>query len=705
MDDLRISQNKLTGRIPPELGNLSKVEVIWMDENELEGEIPPELANLSSVRFLYLGYNKLSGSIPPELGNLRSITDLAFDGNNLTGPIPAELGDLPNLTGELNLRENNLSGEIPAELAKLDRLKKLRLGHNDLSGSLSAVGGMRSLEWLDLAHNPQLGGPLPSSFANLGNLGRFEAEGTKLCVAADSPLADPSVARRFRLPFCNPLEERSTAYLIQSIQSAAYPVPLVAGEDALLRVFPISARDTDAAIPPARATFFNGGTEVYAVDVPGKSQPIPTDLADAEASLDRSGNVRVPGSVVRPGLEMVVEIDPHGALDAGVPVARRIPESSRMPVPVESMPRFDLTLVPFIWRTRPDSTAVDLAREMARDPEGHRLLWDTRTLLPVRDIAVRAHPPVVTSKNSDELLDEVSAIRALEGGTGYWMGVLSGEATGAWGVAWIDGWTSYMRFGVVSQAEEALTVAHELGHSMSLYHAPCGTRTVLDRAYPYPGAEVGNWGLDTRSGQDVLVPPTWTDLMGYCVPAWVSEYNFDLAMRHRLNREVSAARSTAAGPALLVWGGTDDEGAPYLNPAFAVEAPPVLPAWGGEYRLVGRAAGGDVLFSLSFDMKSVADREGRSGGFAFTVPSSPAWGRQLREIELVGPGGSATIDEATNRPATILRERATGRVRAILRDAPAAVAASETGGARGSLMLEPGMEILFSRGLPRPAGR
>lgn len=705
LEDLRISLNRLTGRIPPELGDLSSVEVIWMDENRLEGEIPPELGNLSSLRFLYLGYNNMSGSIPPELGNLPNLTDIGLDGLGLTGSIPPELGNLPNLTGELNLRENDLSGEIPAELGKLDRLKKLRLGHNNLSGSLDAVGRMLGLEWLDLSHNPQLAGPLPSSFANLGNLGRIETDGTKLCVGADSPLADPTVSRRFRLPLCDRPLERSTAYLIQSIQSAQYPVPLVAGEDALLRVFPISPASTQARIPSARATFFVGGAEVFAVDVPGQAAPIPTRLTQAEASLDRSANIRVPGTVVQPGLEMVVEIDPGGTLEPGLDVARRIPESGRMPVPVEAVPMFDLTLVPFVWQTRPDSTVVDLVGQMARNPEEHRLLWDTRTLLPVGDIEVTAHPPVLTSDNSDELLDEVGVIRALEGGTGYWMGALSGEATGSWGVAWIDGWTSYMRLGVVSQPEEALTLAHELGHNMSLYHAPCDVRSVLDPGYPHPNAAIGNWGLDTRSGRDVLVPPTWADLMSYCVPAWVSEYNLYLAMRHRLNREASAGRSAASGPALLVWGGTDDEGAPYLNPVFAVHAPPSPPAPGGQYRLVGRATGGDVLFSLSFDIKTVADREGR-GGFAFAIPSRPDWTGALAEVELVGPGGSAAITAATDSPVAILRERATGLVRAILREAPAALGASETADvARGFLMPDADLEILFSRGLPRPAAR
>ena len=709
--DLRISRNRLTGRIPPELADLSAVEVVWMDDNQLEGEIPRELANLSSVQFLYLGFNRLSGAIPPELGDLRAITDLGLDGNNLTGPIPAELGNLASLTGELNLRENKLSGGIPAELGNLAGLEKLRLGHNNLSGSVPPeIGRMRALKWLDLSHNPKLAGPLPSAFADLVNLGRFEAAGTKLCVAAESPLADPVVARRLRMPSCDPSPERSTAYLIQSIQSARFPVALVAGEDALLRVFPISARSTDARIPPARATFFVGGAEVHTVDIPGQAAPIPTTLAHAEASLDRSANVRVPGSVVRPGLEMVVEIDPDETLDAGLEVARRVPESGRMPVRVEAMPTLDLTVVPFIWRTRPDSTAARLAEEMAQDPEGHRLLWDTRTLLPVGDISLTAHPPVLTSTNdSDALLDEVGAIRAIEGGSGYWMGALSGEAEGAWGVAWIDGWTSYARLGIVDPSEEGLTIAHELGHSMSLYHAPCGTSSVLDTGYPWADGSIGAWGIDFRSGNDVLVPPTWSDLMSYCVPAWVSEYNLYLAMNHRLSRETSVERFAASGPVLLVWGGIDEKGVPYLNPVFAVEAPPTLPAPGGGHRLVGRTTDGEVLFDFGFDMKAVADREGR-GGFAFAIPSSAESTGALAHIELTGPGGSATLDDATNRPATILRERATGRVRAILRDGPTATAAAESsGGERGSLVPEAGLEVLFSRGLPRlgtrPAGR
>ncbi len=704
--NLRLNRNQLSGQIPPEFENLTAVENIWIDANQLEGEIPPELGNLSSLQVLYAGNNNLSGSIPPELGNLESIVEIALDVNNLSGPIPLELGKLKNINGQINLNENNLSGKIPTELGNLTKLRILRLSHNKLSGSIPPeIGQMHALEWLDLSHNHELIAPVPPTLADLHNLRALETTGTQLCISQDSPLAEPTVARRFRIPFCNPSAEVSTAYLIQSIQSVQYPVSLIAGKDALLRVFPISAQSTDASIPPVRATLFVDGAEVYTVDIPAQSIPIPTELAYAEASLDRSANIRIPGSVIQPDLEMIVNIDPDGTLDAGLEVVRRIPESGRLTVRVEEMPTLELTMIPFVWQTQPHHKATELVQEMTQDPEGHRLLSETLTLLPVNDITVTAHAPILTSANDGhDIVGDVGAIRVLEGGKGYWMGALSGEASGPWGFAWIGGWASYVRLGNVDQSEEALTIAHELGHSMSLWHAPCGVRSVLDRGYPYSNAEIGSWGVDSRSGSDILIPSTWSDMMSYCVPAWISEYNFYIAMNHRLDQEESGKRVAASTPALLIWGGTDEEGAPYLNPVFAVNAPPSLPNGDGEYRLVGRTADGDVLFLISFNMKSLADTDERRAGFAFAIPASPEWADALAEVELTGPVGSDMINADSNRPILILRERSSGHVRALLRG-ESATGTSLDAVTAAPLILGTNVDALFSRGLPQSVQR
>ena len=81
------------------------------------------------VVVLYLSNNFLSGEIPPELGSLSNLTALSLDTNAFSGEIPPELGSLSNLA-ELDLRNNALSGEIPAELGSLSNLTHLRLLSN-----------------------------------------------------------------------------------------------------------------------------------------------------------------------------------------------------------------------------------------------------------------------------------------------------------------------------------------------------------------------------------------------------------------------------------------------------------------------------------------------------------------------------------------------------------------------------------------------
>ena len=54
--------------------------------------------------------------------------------------------------------------------------------------------------------------------------------------------------------------------------------------------------------------------------VPGKSEAIPEGVD--EGSLATSVSAEIPGSVVQPGLEMFVEVDPDGTLDPALGVAR-----------------------------------------------------------------------------------------------------------------------------------------------------------------------------------------------------------------------------------------------------------------------------------------------------------------------------------------------------------------------------------------------
>ncbi len=707
LEELSLAWNALSGAVPPELGSLSRLSSLSLRRNRLAGPIPVELGGLSNLSQLDLAWNDLSGAIPPELGGLSNLWSLSLEGNGLAGGIPPELGGLSNLRflflhgnglagaiplelGSLSnlwslfLGENELTGPIPPDLGNLGNLRRMRLANNSLSGTIPPTfGGLASLTDLVLSHNPALVGPMPVGLRNLALESLF-ASGTELCVPREPEFEEwlATIPKRW-IAACQP----PAAYLVQTVQSLEHPVPLVAGEEAVLRVFVTTAIGTTEGIPKVRARFYLNGTERHVAEVPGSSAPIPTEID--EGDLAKSANVEIPRRIVRPGLEMVVEVDPDGVLDASLGVPKRIPAVGRLAVDVREIPVLDLTVIPVLWSSDPDSAIIALVEGMAADPEGHVLLEDTHVLLPVADIDVTAHEPVVsTSDNGYDLLREIVAIRVLEGGGGHYMGMMP------------EGGGLASRRSSISGPYPG-TIAHELGHNMSLAHAPCGGAVGPDPLFPDPHGRIGAWGYDIRRGR--LVPPTRRDHMSYCHPTWTSDYHFTKALRYRLVDEgvAAEAHATASVESLLLWGGVDSTDAPFLNPAFVVDAPPALPDSAGDYTVTGRDAIGREIFSLSFSMPETTDGDG-SSGFAFALPVRPGWGGSLATITLSGPGGGVTLDGESDIPMAILRNPRTGQVRGFLRDMadPEAVQAAAAGTPD---LTADGLDMLFSRGIPSPA--
>ena len=129
------------------------------------------------------------------------------------------------------------------------------------------------------------------------------------------------------------------------------------------------------------------GDEVYKTEIGAQATNLPWQVN--EASLLNSANAVVPGSVVMPGLEIVVEVDPEHTLDPAQRVGVRLPRTGRTAVDVRSVPPFELTLVPYLWTETPDSTVLtetkdltaesDLFRFDPRSPSGTRLASDRVT--------------------------------------------------------------------------------------------------------------------------------------------------------------------------------------------------------------------------------------------------------------------------------------------------------------------------------------
>ena len=64
---------------------------------------------------MYLtGDNRLTGAMPTQLGNIATLQELHLHGNDLTGSIPVEVTSIPGLL-VLNLESNQFTGSISVQ--------------------------------------------------------------------------------------------------------------------------------------------------------------------------------------------------------------------------------------------------------------------------------------------------------------------------------------------------------------------------------------------------------------------------------------------------------------------------------------------------------------------------------------------------------------------------------------------------------------
>ncbi|XP_018828263.2 LRR receptor-like serine/threonine-protein kinase GSO1 [Juglans regia] len=169
LEALYLQNNKLKGSIPSDLCNLESLVELNLASNELTGGIPECMGTLNSLRNLYLAFNQLTSMVPLSLWNLTYILEVNLSSNLLVGSLPIEMGNMKVLR-ILDLSRNQLSGDIPTTIGAVKDLVNLSLAYNKLEGSIpEACGELVSLEFLDLSNN-KLSGDIPKSLEALSYL-------------------------------------------------------------------------------------------------------------------------------------------------------------------------------------------------------------------------------------------------------------------------------------------------------------------------------------------------------------------------------------------------------------------------------------------------------------------------------------------------------------------------------------------------------
>lgn len=746
LESLALGNNLLTGELPPQLGRLPNLEHLSVFGNTgLAGALPRELmrAPLEDFNWRSTGlcaprdrvFQSWLAGIPNHQGGsgctlparetfsaffeatggagwtnsanwLRDapvaswfgvtvedslLTALELPDNGLSGRLPPAVGDFPDLK-RLDLRGNALTSSLPPDLGNLMVLEALDLSANGFSGPVPRdLALLGALEHLDLSNNG-LAGALPGILTSLGSLSDFNWSESGVCApeAAWFQTWLESVETRSG-PTCEGLFSVSVAeaHLSQAAQGVGGAVPLIAGRPGLVRVLATADRANDFS-PSARAAFVVDGREAHAAEMRlGSARGLAESLPGRP---DQWYQVPIPGAALRPGVEMAVRIDPDSTLP------RAALDEVRLPLDVREMPPLELTIVPVVTGSSADADVLEWIRDADHPP-----VEFMRAVLPVGELDLTVREPLTIASAPDAssgtewiaLLQDIELLRKTEGGSGYWYGVVNRDGgEGIRGIALVEG-------RVALGVPDAEVFAHELGHGMSLMHSPCGNPWQVDPDYPYADGSIGVLGYDARSEE--LVVPSTHDLMSYCHPQWISDYNFRKAFEYRLRTEsrsnALAARDEPRGRRLLLWGRVSADGELHLDPAFALDAPARLPRGPGPYRVEGIAGGGRSAFALDFDMGMASEG---GGSFLFLLPFAEEDLAGLERIVLSGPEGATALDrEIRATPVAMVLDRATGRIRSILRGG-AAEAANATVAADAPSGAAPRERVLVSHGLPGP---
>lgn len=434
-----------------------------------------------------------------------------------------------------------------------------------------------------------------------------------------------------------------SATITQSVQRTDNSIPLVAGEEAVVRVV-LAAGEKNFYKPGVEIIVQNDGTVVDTLDAErptrdGVLRGVPRTVSRSSSEV---WTASLPGEAVRPGLSFSVVANPNDTVPLAANSVPELPsDGSTIPVEVRRVPTFRTDLLPI--RHTPTGN-------VGRLPDGpDALLQRVLDMFPMSEYSVRVRPAFSTSTTPTDreswsrLLNEIEVATAADGNR-YAYGLVPAEIVDTFvGFGNILG-TVAVGYDDEDRADN--TYAHELGHNFSLRHAPCGDPDNVDPSFPYANGLIGEVGYSTR-GNSVRPPDSHHDLMTYCSPTWVSDYSYERVLSYR--RSIASEDSPAAqlsipagekGPMLLVWGRMTDDSI-HLEPAFQVNGHANLPEENGPYRLRGFDDSGSQLFSLSFAGTKVAPLTD-TRTFAFALPAARVHLDRLARLTFSGPAGSTT---------------------------------------------------------------
>ena len=329
--------------------------------------------------------------------------------------------------------------------------------------------------------------------------------------------------------------------LVKGGKQVTARLPLIAQRAALIRVFYKTDSTYDQKEVTARLTI--KGQEPLDVKTT-------LTAGSTEDSLPSTINFYPPPAQIKDPLEYSIELLQERDAETDNPGARS-PATGFSQLKVEGKKNtFRMIIVPFRYKADGSGRLPDTSKaQMQRFSERFLQLY------PVSDVKITLHAPIdwtgaiannglgwqevgmrlMQVRTDEKIPDETylygifnpAATFTAYCGFGCMLGVtLLNNSPPTTGMVALR-----LALGVGYPPRATDTAAHEIGHSHGRPHANCGpglAPSSIDTEYPtddaHKNGKIGVWGFDIFARK--LVPPTYTDIMGYCENKWISDHNF-----------------------------------------------------------------------------------------------------------------------------------------------------------------------------------